>query len=90
MWIKFIRRLEKAKEMIVNDTLLPYIEKFNLYVLEDENTDFDTIKNNPVQFLYYHRYQVSHLYDVLIEWSDTQLNYYWGCDGDGMINIQGP
>lgn len=94
MWIKFIRRLEKAKEMIVNDTfnpdLLPYIEKFNLYVLEDENTDFDTIKNNPVQFLYEHRYQVSHLYDVLIEWSDTQLNYYWGCDGDGMINIQGP
>lgn len=94
MWQKIIRRLEKVKKMIVNDTfnpdLLPYIEKFNLYVLEDENTDFHTIKNNPVQFLYEHRYQVSHLYDVLIEWSNVQLKYYWGCEGDGMINIQGP
>lgn len=99
MWQKIMRRIEEAREMIVNDTfnpkLLLYIERFNLYVLADDGfrtqeEEQNLIQSNPAQFLYEHRYEVAHLYDVVVEWSNAQLEYYWGECGDGMMNIQGP
>lgn len=101
MWEKIIERISEAKEMILNDTFNPilksYIKKFNLFTLlkeysDDflESDDAYKIKNEPEKFLYEHRYDVAHLYDVFIEWSQAQIKHY--CEfGEGrMFNIQGP
>ena len=99
MWHKIMKRLEEARKMVVNDTfspeLLSYIKRFNLYVLADDSSraqeeERHLIQSNPAQFLYEHRYDVAHLYDVVVEWSNAQLKCYWGECGDGMMNIQGP
>ena len=86
--------------MILHDTfnpeLKPYVERFDLYELSRdqgrspdfwEKGDGYRIKNEPERFLFEHRYDVAHLYDIFIEWSNIQLRYY----GDGcMFNIEGP
>lgn len=101
MWEKVCERISNAKEMILHDTfnpaLKPYIKRFNLFVLSKElnddfweNGDGYRIKNEPEKFLYEHRYDVAHLYDVFIEWSEAQLKYYCECRDVGMFNIQGP
>ena len=99
MWVLFVKRILAAKEMILHDTfnleLKPYLERFNLHVLThqsgsdywEEGGDGYRIKNEPEQFLYEHRYDVAHLYDVFIQWSQMQLRYY---DSDRMFNIEGP
>lgn len=96
MWERIIYRLKKAKEMILNDTfnpdLKPYIRKFNLFVLADheEPNYWIKINNNEVQFLYDHRYEVGHLYDVFIRWSEIQLKTHCRGGQGRMFNIQGP
>lgn len=101
MWRKVIDRIAEAKKLILYDTfnpvLKPYIGRFDLYVLSKERNqdlweseDGDKIRNTPEQFLYEHRYDVAHLYDVFIEWSKAQMKYYCESGDARMFNIQGP
>ena len=101
MWEKIVDRIRDAKKIIVQDTfnplLKPYIEKFNLFILSKERTDdfWESgdgfrIKNEPERFLYEHRYDVAHLYDIFIAWSEAQLAYYCEYGDARMFNIQGP
>jgi len=92
MWEKIVERLIEAKSMILNNPfdskLEKYINRFNLFVLSNDRNDYDMIRNEPRHFLYKHRYDVAHLYDVFIKWSDEQF-YHYGYE-DRMFNIQGP
>ena len=80
--------------MILHDTfnpkLKPYIEKFNLFVLSKEKSEWDRIKNEPIEFLHEHRYEVAHLYDIFVEWSKAQIEHHCNCGEARMFNIQGP
>lgn len=101
MWNKIIDRILEAKEMILHDTFNPelksYIEQFNLYVLSKDDRAEDyyecgegyRIKHEPEKFLYEHRFEVAHLYDIFVEWSKTQIIHYSGWTNE-MFNIQGP
>ena len=97
MWSKIIDRIKAAKEMIVNDTycleLEKYIDSFNLFVLDKRNDPRLWKSNkeyNPVEFVFEHRFEIAYLYEIFIQWSETQM-YYYGCSGDDrMFNIQGP
>lgn len=102
MWEKIVEKIKYAKKLILEDTfnpkLEPYIKQFNLFVLSKEKDDEKfwksgdgyRIKNEPVQFLHEHRYEVAHLLDIFIEWSEIQLYYYGGgCDGR-MFSVKGP
>lgn len=101
MWAKIMEKISEAKQLVLHDTfnpvLKPYTERFNLFALSKErNDDFwksgdgYRIKNEPEKFLYEHRYDVAHLYDVFIEWSEAQLKHYCECGEAQMFNIQGP
>ncbi len=91
------RRIKMAQEMIVNDTynseLAKYIEHFNLFVLDDRddprlwksNAEYD-----PLAVVYDHRYEIAYLYEIFIQWSETQMEYYGYSGDDRMFNIQGP
>lgn len=99
MWNKVIDRIKEAKEMILYDTfnpeLKPYIEKFNLYALSKLNVypgdSYEyIIRHEPEKFLFEHRYEVAHLYDMFIEWTDIQAKYYLDGGEERMFNIEGP
>ena len=95
-------RIREAREMIVNDTFNPtlnkYVGRFNLFTLtrEERTAEFwesgdgYKIKNQPIQFLYEHRYEVAHLFDVFLDWSDAQMKCYCNTGEGRMFNIQGP
>lgn len=97
MWETIINRIKAAQEMIVNDTYNPdlaiYIEHFNLFVLGDRddprlwksNAEYD-----PIGVVYDHRYEIAYLYEIFIQWSETQMKYYGDSGDDRMFNIQGP
>ena len=40
---------------------------------------------SPVDFVYDHRYEIAYLYEIFIQWSETQMECY-DCD-DRMFNI---
>ncbi|MCR5690535.1 MAG: hypothetical protein K6G71_09840 [Clostridiales bacterium] len=97
MWSKIIDRIKAAREMVVNDTYSPelakYIESFDLFVFDkgndprlwNSNKEYD-----PVGFVFEHRFEIAYLYEIFIQWSETQIQCYGG-SGDGrMFNIQGP
>lgn len=102
MWEDIIKRITEAKEMILHDTynpaLEPYIERFNLFVLSKQESDSSfwehgdgyRIKNTPVQYLFEHRYEVAHLYDIFLQWSVVQLDVNDYLGGERLFNIQGP
>lgn len=59
-----------------------------LYATEAVRVDtltYSRIKNQPQQFLYEHRYEVAHLYDIFIEWTRAQLETY---SSECMFSIQ--
>jgi len=92
MWGEILVRLKSAKKMILTDTynpeLLPYIERFNLFVLSTDNKEDLKIRENPMQFLHKHRHKVAHLFDIFIKWSEAQL-WCYGYE-ERMFNIEGP
>ena len=53
MWVQFIERLKKAKEMILHNTfdpkLKPYINSFNLFCLPDDSRDVPADENEEWQ-----------------------------------------
>ena len=100
MWADIIKRLSEAKEMILRDTfnykLRPYIDKFAVFLLDNSNTvnfpqkaDREQILQEKTRIVFQQRYKVARLYDLFIEWSNLQMEYY-GFDSDRMFIIQGP
>ena len=95
MWRKIIERIKEAKNLILYNTYCPelkqYINEFNLFVLSNNyEEDLTRIKNRPIDFVYDHRYEITHLLDVFIQWSEIQLDYYERNGEQRMFNIQGP
>lgn len=94
IWKEIIGKMKEIKEMILNDTFNPalekYIDVFNLFVF-DKNDDPRIYKRNkeydPKAFVYDHRFEIAYLYDIFIQWSETQLHYQ---GEDCMFNVQGP
>lgn len=98
-----LSKIKEAKEMILKDTYNEKIAslslKFNLYILAKEAEDksqgiFDSedthaIQNDRMMFIYNHRYEIAHLYDIFVSWVEDQIEYC-GCGDDIMFNIQGP
>lgn len=85
MWSDIIDRMKEIRNLVINDSYNPilkkYIEKYDLNMFPDENLSYE-------EKLYKYRYDVAHLYDIFIKWSESQLNYY--LSQDRMFNIQGP
>ena len=86
MWEDIVKRISEAKDMILNDTfnpkLKPYIEEFDLRVFANgrerefwQSGEYLRIEKEPEKYLYEHRYDVAHLYDVFIEWSNIQVPF---------------
>lgn len=95
MWRKIIERIKEAKNLILYNTYCPelkqYINEFNLFVLSNNyEEDLTRIKNRPIDFVYDHRYEITNLLDVFIQWSEIQLDYYERNGEQRMFNIQGP
>ena len=80
--------------MVVNNTycaeLKKYIDNFNLFVLNKNNDPRIWDKSHDVDFVYEHRYEIAYLYEIFIQWSETQMYYYENSGDDRMFNIQGP
>ena len=95
MWREITDRIKEAQRMIVHDTYSPelakYIDCFDLFVL-DKNDDPRIRKwsenYSPVDFVYDHRYEIAYLYEIFIQWSETQMDCYM--DRKQMFNIEGP
>ena len=94
MWRKIIDRIREAQNMVVNDTYCPelkgYIDSFNLFVLNRNNDPRVWDKSHDVDFVYEHRYEIAYLYEIFIQWSETQMYYYERSGDDRMFNIRGP
>lgn len=94
MWRRIINRIREAQDMVVNNTycaeLKKYIDNFNLFVLNKNNDPRIWDKNHDVDFVYEHRYEIAYLYEIFIQWSETQMYYYEHSGDDRMFNIQGP
>ena len=97
MFRDIIDRMKAVREKIVNDTFNPdlekYIKHFNLYVLDDH--DDSRIRKwseeyNPAAFVYEHRYDIAFLYEIFIQWAETQIDCHDPNEADRMFNIQGP
>ena len=43
---------------------------------------------SPVDFVYDHRCEIAYLYEIFIQWSETQMDCYM--DRKQMFNIEGP
>ena len=96
MWKVIVSRVKEVREMILNDTYNPelekYIDRFILYVLHD----FDDPRAcrwkkeyAPKAFIYDHRFEIAYLYEIFIQWSETQLHCYDYTGAGRMFNIQG-
>ena len=94
MWRRIINRIREAQDMVVNNTycaeLKKYIDSFNLFVLNKNNDPRIWDKSHDVDFVYEHRYEIAYLYEIFIQWSETQMYYYEHSGDDRMFNIQGP
>ena len=94
MWERIVNRPEEAKKLILHDTfspeLIPYVDRFNLFVLARSNAEDAAIRNNKRQFLYDHRYDVAYLHDVFIRWSKSQFEEFRNTGNGRLLNIQGP
>lgn len=95
MWRDITNRIKEARRMIVNDTYSPdlarYIGRFDLFVLgkyDDPRILKSSDDYSPADFVYEHRYEIAHLYEIFIQWSETQLDCYAG--ERRMFNIEGP
>ena len=90
MWQKIIENLLETEEMILHDTfnsrLDSYIEQLELYENSTEH-DSEVWYKDRKKFLFEHRYDVAHLYDVFIKWSNLQILYH---GDDCIFNISGP
>ena len=98
LWVNLVRKIEVARQFVLYDTynpvLQPYINQFNLHVLEDRVGPVykmdPRIETDPVGFLYEHRYEVAHLYDIFLQWSNIQIEYHGEPSEDRMFNVSGP
>ena len=74
----------------MHDTFKPqldsYIEQLELYKNSTEH-DSEVWYENRKKFLFEHRYDVAHLYDVFIKCSNLQIRYHVD---DCIFNISGP
>lgn len=100
LWEDIVAGLEEVRDVILHDTfnkeLAPYIESFNFYMFKDFDPEIYLPKDDDARleaktsFLYKHRYEVAYLFEVFINWSKTQLDYYNYSGHDRMFSIQGP
>ena len=100
MWSELLDHLREARDMILHDTfnprLKPYIQEFNLFCLVPDSyhgMDYmervDYVRNKEQQVLYEFRYEVAHLFDIFLKWSELQLSGHAYSPGL-MLCIQGP
>lgn len=97
MWREIVERIKDAKKMIVNDTynpaLMKYVERFNLFVLSDTGDPRPYRTDDAsalLDFVYEHRFYIACLYDIFIQWSETQLETYDYSGAGLLFNIKGP
>lgn len=94
MWWDFIKKIKQAKESLKSNERVPeiesHIDRLDLYVLAQSESDDNTIREDPFLFLYNHRYDVAHFYDIFCQWAELQLDTYDVNAENGMFNIQGP
>lgn len=87
-----VKRLKEMREIILHDTrneaLLPWIKQFNLFVLADPEEYDALFYGDKVEYVYRHRYEIAHLYDMFTDWVEAQLNCWWS--DDLMFGIKGP
>lgn len=92
-----IMEMKKVRDLIINDfdseELKPYIKnKYGFYALAYYCDEYNKklFDENWRDFLYRHRYEAVRIYDVFIEWAESQLNAY-DITGEGlMFNVEGP
>lgn len=89
-----VDKAKEIRELIINDTfnekLKPYVDKNDFYSLQrkDSDDDIKLFNDNFIQYLYKRRYDAVRIYDVFIEWAETQLDLCWG--GNYMFSVEGP
>ena len=94
MWEEIIERIKEVRDQVIkgifNTKLREYIKMFNLFVLGDRNDPrlWSKDEEENIAFVYEHRFEIAHLYDIFIQWSDAQFHHHY-CD-ERMFNIQGP
>ena len=95
MWEDIIEEIEKVRNMILEDTynryLYKYIKQFNLFVLVNDDvesieSEYERIREKPIDILYEHRFEVARMYNIFIDWLTTQAEYDDCC----LINVMGP
>lgn len=95
MWEKIVERIKMARQEILSNpcgqVLAPYIDHFDLSILiETDDERLELYRQNKKAILLAHRFDIAHLYDTFIRWSEIQIEEY-NVTGDGrMFNIQGP
>ena len=76
-----------------SEELKPYVKnKYGFYALAYYCDEYNKklFDENWKDFLYRHRYEAVRIYDVFIEWAESQLNVY-DITGEGlMFNVEGP
>lgn len=96
MMMDIVEKMKTIRDLIVNDTfsekLRPYIDKNCFYFLARGCDEYNRklFNDNWMEFLHSHRYEAARIYDVFIEWAQSQLRMYY-LIGDGlMFNVSGP
>ncbi len=97
-FIDILNRIKKIRDKLVNGecdpSLMEHLDKINLYVLvcgknrKASMEESDMIRSQPEKFIYLHRYDIAHFYDIFIYWCERQADYYERFAS--MVNIQGP
>ncbi|MGM9652215.1 MAG: hypothetical protein ACI3XP_01090 [Eubacteriales bacterium] len=95
MWGKIIERLKTAREAIITDpygqALESYVDGFSLFVLAETDDESQKLfDHNKKAVLFSHRFDIAHLYDTFIRWSEAQIEQYSITGDERMFNIQGP
>jgi hypothetical protein len=101
MWQAILEKMQHIALLILHETnheeLKPYIDKFELFALEDgyfsdeckpiaSGVDAQEWRDNPVQFLYKNRKKAFAFYKFFILWIEKQMEN----DGFSLINVSGP
>ena len=89
-----INEMKKVRELLINNVfsekLKPYLTQFYALTYDCDENSKKLYDENLIEFLHLHRYEAAGIYDIFIEWAESQLKVY-DTTGEGlMFNVEGP
>ena len=93
-----VNHVKEVKHWLLDETqyerITKYSERFDLYTIyfgcgesEKDECIINRFKDNPLKYIYQHRFEIARFYDIFISWAEEQFKRY---GEEAVFMIQGP